>query len=338
MENRTKKKRIFSFLLIMTTGFLFLTGLSFGKKVVSLDTESYPVYQHRKVFTVVNAANHGSREEWKSYDGAYVALFGYAQDVKYKNKSFDLSISELEDSTSVSCKASDTNVANEIATLTAGKPVVAYGKLSVNDVTRKASLALDSFEILDSDSFDEDAVTTGKGKYTYKTGDLLERSLHNGKIKYYIPQRWEQTEHNIETEELGKIEGYQYRLNELNRGAEFAQSLFVCYFDIERFVALNDRGDMGLIEEAILRNITGKENLKDFPVRKVDTYYGAEYKYYQDSYEKISSSDLYQTEYAFQEIDSGGILMYLYVYSTPNEDQGRIKEEALMVMRLLEAQ
>ncbi len=323
----------------MTTGFLFLSGLGLSKKAVSLDTEGYRVYQNRKASSVINGIKHGGKDDWKAYDDEYFALLGYAQNVKPKNDQFDLSISAMEDSSHINCKVKDDVLANAIVELSAGDTILVYGQLSVTALNKNnPTLYVDSFQKVDSDRIDEDAVSTRNGNNTYKTGDLLERDLHNGKVKYYIPQSWEQVEHNIVAEELGEIEGYQYRLNELNRGAVYAQSLFVCYFEIERFVALNDRSDMTLIEEAILRDITGKENLKDFPLRTVKTYYGTEYKYYQDGYKKAMTGDPYRMEFVFQEIGSEGILVYLYVYNNDTEDQGKIKEEALMVMRLLETQ
>ena len=197
----------------------------------------------------------------------------------------------------------------------------------------KISIEIDRIEATDSD-------TVNSSIYSMRSGlavdirDMSERTLNDGKISYRIPKGWAEVEHDIEAEGLGAMVGYQYKLNEIGRKSEYAESFFVCYFDTDSFVAENDRGNTKQIEEAILRDILRTDDLKKFPTRKETTYYGADYKYYQDTYKKLNG-DKYQAEFVFHELDDG-ILVYLYIYNTQYTKESA-RDEIMLTMRLVEA-
>ena len=140
-------------------------------------------------------------------------------------------------------------------------------------------------------------------------------TLHNGDVEYYIPAAWtsEDIQFNIIDEELGTMEGYQYRLNKLEANDSYPESLFICYFDNKTQLAdyLNDAEETELIEKAIVYNIIGEKNIKSSK-KGLDTYYGSEYDYYLGSY--TAKFHGYNTEFIFQADGEDGIVVMLYVY------------------------
>ena len=78
-------------------------------------------------------------------------------------------------------------------------------------------------------------------------------------------------------------------------------------------VGPNDKRNDRLIEEAVIKDILKKDDIDRFPLTTRDAYYGPDYVYYQDTYEKASGVDIYQAEFVFQE-EENGIILFLYVY------------------------
>lgn len=107
---------------------------------------------------------------------------------------------------------------------------------------------------------------------------------------------------------------------------------FVCYFDNEEYVDLNDRDSTALIEKAIIANILKEDPAKlrkRFPLKTIDSYYGTRYTYYRDKYTD-SLNDGYNVEFAFQQDGKKGIIVYLYVYKNPDHI-----DSVMLTMRML---
>ncbi|MBO5552365.1 MAG: hypothetical protein J5966_10450 [Lachnospiraceae bacterium] len=308
-----------------------LCGAGFFETKVALDTKNHVVYQHADAGTVIEAIKETSGKSGNIRTGRYYAVSGIIDAKNENNKKLTIKAFTAADG-ALSCSASGEKAIDAVRTLGAGDKVTVYGRLNA-DLLNRISLEIDRIEKTDTEAVNGSLYSMMNG-LALDIRDMPERALADGRIKYRIPGSWETVEHDLAAEELGLMEGYQYKLNEIGRKSEYAESFFVCYFDITSFVAENDRGNKKLIEEAILRDILKTDELDRFPVRRETTYYGAGYKYYQDTYRKLSG-DKYQAEFVFQELDDDGILVYLYVYNTQHtKDSAR--DEIMLTMRLTE--
>ena len=330
LRGRKKTYKILSFALL-TAVVVTLCGAAFLSVKVALDTETHVVYQHVDARTIIDAAEKTAGKSGVIRKGRYYAVSGIIDTKNKNNKKLTLKAFSTTAKV-ISCSASDEEAANAISALNTGDKVTVYGKLDI-DLLKKISLEIDHIEKTDIEAVN-DSIYSMRTKLAMDIRDMPERELADGKVSYRIPKDWEAVEHDIVDEELGAMEGYQYKLNEIGRKSEYAESFFVCYFDTDSFVAENDRGNKKLIEEAILKDILKTDELKKFPARNVTTYYGAKYKYYQDTYRKLSG-DKYQAEFVFQELDDGGILVYLYIYNTQHTKESA-RDEIMLTMRLAE--
>lgn len=172
------------------------------------------------------------------------------------------------------------------------------------------------------------------GKYVNKD-DMVERSLNDGNIKYYIPKSWidKEVEFNIIENDLGYVDGYQYALNKTPGSDENTpESFFVCYFKYDGNLQKNTpRKKVKPIEKAIAESIEDANIIK-FPTTEKKTYYGATYQYYQGQFhDALKVNEDYYTEYVFDQNGEDGIVMYVYVYKKPAHI-----DDIIFVTRLLE--
>ena len=310
--------------LLIPVLFIVLTGASFFESEVELDTKEHVIYQHADIDDVSGVAGNGR-------NGGCYALTGAVGEKNKNNRKFEL-LSDASGGTSISCTVSDEDMIAVVSQLTPGDRVTVYGKLNIG-LLKNISFEADRIEKTES-------TKTNKDLYSIKDGpdidirDLEERSLGEGRVSYRIPKSWRAVEYDIVANEWGTMEGCQYRLNEIGRKSEYAESFFVCYFDTDKFVAKNDRGNIKAIEEAIIRDILKKEkkdDLKRFPAKRATTYYGAQYKYYLDTYTK-QNGDKYQAEFVFRE-SGEDIVVYLYIYNTQHINRSSL-DEIMLTMRL----
>ncbi len=329
-----KKLRLILICLMMSLSACLVSGASFlnFNSKVKLDTSAYPVCRHITAGEMIRAAS-GAGKSTDIRNGSYYAVSGIMKTKNDSNRKFSL-ISDPSSKKAITCTASDAEVINGISLYGPGDHVTVYGKLTL-DIFSNISIKVCRIETENSAASDSSFYSPING-LAVNVNTMDTKTLGNGKFVYRIPQAWKSVEHDIPSEDLGVMEGYQYRLNELKK-SEYAESFFVCYFDIDKFVAIKDKGNnLKLIEEAILRDILRKDNndrLEKFPSKSVTTYYGAPYRYYQDTYEKMTG-DKYQAEFIFQEAGEDGIVVYLYIYNTQKVREP--DENIMLTMRLAE--
>ena len=284
----------------------------FNRTKVVIDTENNRVYQYCTVDELISVFTQDGKDAKETYQNAMVLLAGKVSSIGKNGKNLVLTGMKSSDM-AVKCSY-DKELRTVASEYSVGDNVALYGKITVDpidkDIHLKAEKIVDMssvimssemFYLLDGSSFDR------------KNANKI--TLHNDDVEYYIPASWtgEDIQSNIVDEDLGTMEGYQYRLNKLEADDSFPESLFICYFDNKTQLAdyLNDAEETELIEKAIVYNIIGKENIKSSQ-RGVDTYYGSEYDYYLGSYRAKLYG--YNTEFIFQADGEDGIVVMLYVY------------------------
>ena len=304
------------------------TLLCGAKTAVYLDTQANVVYQSISADRILKDFSDDEKAAKNIYSNSYYLLYGKVISKSKNSKELNIGAVDGEISDDITCKLSDKADIEYVSKLFEGDLVRIYGKL---DVSFKNSLLLKEVKGISKVenmrvSDDEYSVLGGKG---LKKASMKKIVIEGSNISFYIPSEWKSVEHNIKKEDLGSASGYQYRLNEIGNRDANAESMFVCYFDKITGVDINDRGDNKLIEEAILRDVLGKENLKKFPLKTIDTYYGTKYKYYRDQFKK-STGDKFWVEVVFQE-KGDGIVFFVYVFKSPKHIS-----DIMIVMRLLE--
>ena len=257
-----------------------------------------------------------------------MVLLGKLSEIAKKHNAVTLvSVSGTQTGT-VKCSSSDADVIACIETLSAGDVVKVYGEFSISLIGSHLTMEVSKIEKTDDDAVSGSCFSLLNGK-TMDKETMLVRTLAGDKITYYIPEAWSGAEYPIADNELGSIEGYQYRLNEIPSSAAVQpESFFVCYFDNKLLKKSSDKSKTELIERAIIANILKKN--PDRLDKKVNTYYGARYQYYQDAYQDILGEG-HHVEFVFQPMDTEGIIVYLYVYSDANH-----VDDIMFLMRLLE--
>ena len=297
----------------------------FGTKKVKMDTQEHRVYQTIEADTIIR------EKDKRIYDDKNYLIYGVVSGKK--EKEFVITAAGGKDG--ITCKAADDTAIRSIKGIEDGKTVKAYGEVSVNLLTGTASVKL--FKVLpaDNERFSGNSFCTMDGRL-YKKSELKMRELHKGAVKYYILPQWTAVEHNIRDEELGTIEGYQYRLNELKDGG-VAESLFISYFD-KGYIDINDRDETELIEKRIIKDILciDMDEEISFPLKKVETPYGVTYKYYRGEHKDnsaLGSKNKYWVEFAFQDAGDDGIIVYTYVYQ---DGHSYYIDDIMLTLRLVQ--
>ena len=217
-------------------------------------------------------------------------------------------------------------------TYQAGTEVALYGTIIVGILTGDLYLAADKITRLPSLALSSDMYYLSDGT-EYNKRNSTKVTLNNGSVEYYIPSTWANSkiQHSVKDEKLGTMEGYQYVLNKLNPADPAPESLFVCYFDNNTQLAFaGDSDETKLIEKAIVENILGSVGI--FPTKRVTTYYGAEYNYYDGVFKNVlEAGEGYRCEFIFQADGNDGIVVILYVYREANH-----VKDVLFLTRFLE--
>lgn len=317
MNNRKCKLLLVLIALIMTVQ---LCGFSFVQPNIAIDTDKYPVYTYVTADDLINELNRD--KSLSKYKDKYIVLSGM-----FENRSKDgINVINSESVTIPCSYKKDAGISSDgfsfkdkIAVW--GKCTVTFGKLKLTEVKKIVK---------------DPAVRSSETYYTLNGSFLeksraLERTLNGGTVKYYIPSGWKAVERNIKGQDLGKIDGYQYVLNNLpGNNSGVPESLFVCYFDKSLLLNSSDMTRTNQVEKAIIKNIEG--SVGTFPIYKKTTYYGAKYQYYHGVYND-PLMEKYSTEYVFQADGDRGIVMYLYLY---RETEANHLSDVMLITRLLE--
>ncbi len=324
-----RRKLMLMMVLLFST---LLCGFIFHSSEMTLDTEKNIVYQKDTVDKILEdfSSNHDFSKD--KYNKTQVVLLGKLSEIAKKHNAVTLvSVSGTQTGT-VKCSSSDADVIACIETLSVGDVVKVYGEFSISLIGSHLTMEVSKIEKTTDDAVSGPCFSLLNGK-TMDREKMFVRTLAGDKITYYIPEAWLEAEYLIADNELGSIEGYQYRLNEIPSSAAVQpESFFVCYFDNKLLKKSSDKSKTELIERAIIANILKKnpDSLDKFPAKKVNTYYGARYQYYQDAYQDILGEG-HHVEFVFQPVDTEGIIVYLYVYSDANH-----VDDIMFLMRLLE--
>ena len=306
-----------------------MCGAFWEKSEVMLDTEKNAVYSSLSIDELVSDVNLGAKAAKTKYNHKYFALPGKYRSISQDKKSIIVAAPDKAGH-AVTVTAANEDAAKKMQNLAFNASIIVLGRVDVSmivgDITVRADAIIDSSDMTVSDS-----------KYYLSDGScvdsdkLADRELAGGMISYKLPKGWESVEHNITDEELGTIEGYQYRLNEMKgQEATEPESFFVCYFDNMMLKNPGDKDETQGIEEAIIRNILGIDSVSGYPMRRVNTYYGRKYRYYQDAYrDKLGRG--YHAEFVFENDGTAGEIVYLYIYK-----DAKHLGDIMMLMRLLE--
>lgn len=287
----------------------------FDSAKVTIDTENNHVYQYRTLDEILAEFATDANAAKEKYQGEYVLLSGKVAKIESNGKSME--VTGLEKTTTTIECSYDKSLRDTASEYKVNDSVALYGKLSVGLFDKEVRLNVEKIVQVPSVIKSDEVYFLLDGTFFDKT-DTEKMTLDEGNIAYYIPRIWavEEIQHNIEKEELGIIEGYQYVLNKIPGSADTVpESLFVCYFDNQKLLAdyQNDSDETELIEKAIVANILGE--VKNFPTKEVKTYYGAEYTYYAGVFKNaLETGTGYHAEFVFQKDGDDGIVMFMYIY------------------------
>lgn len=294
----------------------------------TINTEENHVYTYVTVSDLLKQQNSDEKAAKEKYDGQYILLAGEFEQKKFGQGSFTV-MTGGGDYSSVTCQTRSGS-AVDLNSYSFQDKVAVYGKCSMDFLTVRVTdvekiipappvISKDCFFTLDGISLDRQ--------------DALQRSLNDGKIRYYIPKHWKSIEADICENDLGIIEGRQYVLN-YSKGSKnnVPESLFVCYFDKELLVDKQDIDGFARkkVERMIIKNINGSND--SLSSNSENTYFGVLYDRYLCRYSDPFNMDGYRTEYIFQPYGSDGLIMYMYLYREPEH-----LSEVMLVTRMLEA-
>lgn len=305
-----KSKRKLCLLLCLLMMATFLSAGFLKPKEMALDAEKVIVYKNENAenFLILIYSNAPAAKE--RYKDQYFMMYGKIRSKDSSNKQLKLAMVSGLSKETLQCNASDEDVIQSVSELRAGDVVRVYGKLSLS-LLGKWSMSIDKIEATSEKTVSRTAYSVIGGK-TIDQAQTQERTLNQGRIHLYIPKEWASVEYDMIDSGLGTMEGFQYRLNEINHQSVQPESLFVCYFDNEKFLLhSSDKTETEAIERAIVNNIIKMDPGK--PEKKKTTHYGAEYHYYQEAY-KTALGQNYHAEFIFQPIGTQGFIVYLYVY------------------------
>lgn len=325
--NRTK------FTAIAMTLCLWLSFIGagwFSGTKVTVDTQNNKVYQYRTADEIVSDFKANSKAAKTKYNGQPVLLTGQVESVGKDGK--NIVVTGLNNTAlSIECTCGK-SLRTTAKSYKAGTAVALYGTIEVGLITGDIYLETDKITTKPESALSSDMyyLLDGTG---YNKRNATKVTLNRGYVEYYIPSVWanEKIQHNIKDENLGTMEGYQYVLNKLNPTDPVPESVFVCYFDNDAQLAFaGDSDETKLIEKAIVENILG--NVGIFPTKRVETYYGAEYNYYDGVYKNpLEAGDGYRCEFIFRADGEDGIVVVLYVYR-----EARHLKDILFLTRFLE--
>jgi len=290
--------------------FFFCIEESFAASI-TIDTGKNKIYQDISVDEILQDVNNDNENAKKVYEGNYYVLRGIVESISKKGDIVSLKGKDNQDTLKCTCKG---DLKEDSKKYHPDDSIAIFGKVTYG-VRGKISFTVEKLtepqRPIKPDTFY--SMVDGEISDISMT-DMIDRSLKDGKINYKIPSRWKQVEKNIEENNLGEIEGYQYRLNDLpgTKHPKDPESFFICYFNNERISSADDVDKTKAIEQTIINNISGRVLNKGKFKRNVKTYYGAKYDYYIGNF--TGPLQRYHTEYIFQKDGTDGIIVYLYVY------------------------
>ena len=316
MKNRRK---ICIFLALVLTYVTMTASLPLSFKEMALDTEKNVVYQNESAEVFLIKAKASKDKAKELYHKQNFVIFGKVKSRDTSKKQFQLGIvRDRISNDTLTCKWSAATVTDAVAELRGGDVVKVYGELSLGALNGKWTMSVDKVEKTFATTISDTAFSALSGR-TIDEAECETRTLNDGKIKFYVPKEWKSVEKNIIDNNLGTMEGYQYRLNEIDQHSIKPESLFVCYFSNEqKLLRTSDKGRTEAIEQEIIKNICPEKDLLGnvkTPKRtqKKKTYYDAEYHYYQEEF-KSEGGQSYRAEFIFQPDGTNGFIVYLYVY------------------------
>ena len=324
------RKRMTAILMTLCMYLSFIGAGWFGGTKVTVDTESNKVYQYRTADEIVLEFKANSKAAKAKYDGQPVLLTGQVVSVGKDGK--HIMVTGLNNtSLKIECTY-DKSLRSIAKTYQAGTGVALYGTVVVGLLTGDLYLTVDKITTKPESALSSDMYYLLDGT-EYNKRNATKVTLNKGYVEYYIPSTWANSkiQHSVKDENLGTMEGYQYVLNKLSPTDPVPESLFVCYFDNNAQLAFaGDSDETKLIEKAIVENILGSVGI--FPTKRVTTYYGAEYNYYDGVYKNaLEAGEGYRCEFIFRADGEDGIVVVLYVYR-----EARHLKDVLFLTRFLE--
>lgn len=324
------RNKFFSILMTLCMFLSFVGAGWFDGAKVTVDTENNKVYQYRTADEIVSEFKENAKAAKAKYDNQPVLLTGQVKSVGKDGKY--LMVTGLNNTAlSIECTC-DKDLRSTAKTYKTGTAVALYGSIEVGLITGDLTLDVDKITAKPASALSSDMYYLLDGT-EYNKRNATKVTLNKGNLEYYIPSTWanDKIQHSVKDENLGTMEGYQYVLNKLNPADPVPESLFVCYFDNSAQLAFaSDYDETKLIEKAIVENILG--NVGIFPTKKVTTYYGAEYNYYDGVYKNpLEAGDGYRCEFIFEADGEDGIVVVLYVYR-----EAKHVEDVLFLTRFLE--
>lgn len=324
-----KGRKVCAILLILCMSFT-LCGWGTQKNVM-LDTELNRVYLAESAECVISEFTKDHLSAAEKYQNQFVRLTGAVGSVDKKGSTLKI-VGNYSDKKVIICSCPRA-IQEQVKSLKLGESIAVYGKLTVDRLDKDIRISVE-------------CITSGKATaqssselYFTKDGNcqnkkvLLQKSLNNGTVKFYVPTGWSEVESKI-SGDIGTIDGFQYSLNHLTGSCSiYPEMFFVSYFDNGKFLAdASDSTKTLEIEKAIIKNISEKEPSK-FPTKEIKTYYGAKYTYYKTTYRDTRmdpNGDGYHVEYVFLPDENKGIVLYLYVYK-----EARHLSDVMFLMRFL---
>ena len=325
-----KKKKIIVIIMLFCAC-LTLNGAGwFGTTSVVIDTENNYVYQLYEADEILSEFATDSKAAREKYQG--VPLLLSCKVVSVGDGGKNIVVTGMNDTRLTIAATCEKALRPSAMQYAVGDHVSLYGYIIVNIFNNDIYFKVDKFANVPISA-------TSKEMYYLRDGTSFDKqkaikvTLNNGGVEYYVPTAWtgKKIQHKVKEENLGTMEGYQYVLNKLGTPDPIPESVFVCYFDNKTQLGYaGDAGETKLIEKAIVENILGSVGL--FPSKKVKTYYGAEYNYYDGVYKSaLEAGDGYRTEFVFQADGEEGIVVILYVYR-----EAKHIKDLLFLTRLLE--
>lgn len=318
---------------ILLAAALMLCGAGWYINIVMLDDAAHVMYENCTVDAIAQDYSTDKSGFYDRYHGSYLVVWGNVTSIASDGKSVTLVALDGNDKRTVTCKTSDVKLADEAKGLTVGSAVRIFGKVSVNWFTKDVTLTMAKLETASGSAYSEN-LYSGISGTDYDLDNMPLVTLTGAGVTYQIPQSWTTVEKTLENTML---EGYQYCLNEINRATAKAESLFVFFFDYEKGLKrLSDRTNPQEVQVAIINNILKKDpgTSLEFARTNFDTYYGATYNYYGDTYTNPETRITYRVEFVFESMGSEGMMVYLYVVN--NENELRHIDDVMMVLKTVE--
>ena len=324
-----KLRRIVSALVVLA---FLVTGthVALADTGVSIDADKTVVYSNVSAGSVVGNPD--------AFNGKNYAVVGRIKNVSADGFSFTL-LPEEDGDTGITCTLT-VGIYSMVAhtefdeTGSSDKLFKVLGQVQ----TSSKGITLAAEYVFEADGKPYEYTWTLKGGREFRTNETYNRSL-GGVMHYEIPAAWKTVE-----EELPNVEGYQYRLNELDRSGA-PESLFIFYVGNEHLEEASDKDKTKEFCDAIVKNIMGSVIIRgpilsqwferDMVRRDVQADYG-KLSYYTGSFTDENNNDFskHRVEFIFLPRDNTdeGVQALLYVYPVTGGSQEH-KEEILYVMR-----